>query len=98
MKAPLLALLAVSCLTTGLVRAQTPAPVVLQAATATAAASATAAPSPASTGLDSAIMLQLMREMQATNAATLKRQEAALATLDQLQKAAEELKIFSKRG
>jgi hypothetical protein len=36
--------------------------------------------------------------MQATNAATIKKQEAALATLDELQKAAEEIKIFSKRG
>ena len=32
------------------------------------------------------------------NEATIKKQEAALALLDELQKAAEELKIFSKRG
>jgi len=36
--------------------------------------------------------------METTNAETLKKQEAALATIDELQKAAEELKIFSKRG
>jgi hypothetical protein len=36
--------------------------------------------------------------MQAANTDVLKKQEAALATLDELQKAAEELKIFSKRG
>ena len=36
--------------------------------------------------------------MQAVNDATIKKQEAALATLDELQKAAEEIKIFSKRG
>jgi hypothetical protein len=42
--------------------------------------------------------LQLLLDMQATNAATIKKQEAALATLDELQKAADELKIFSKRG
>jgi hypothetical protein len=42
--------------------------------------------------------VQLLQEMQATNAATIKKQEAALATLDELRKAAEELKIFSKRS
>ena len=36
--------------------------------------------------------------MQATNAATIEKQEAALAALDELEKAANELKIFSKRG
>ena len=36
--------------------------------------------------------------MQATNAATIKKQEAALAVLDELEQAANELKIFSKRG
>jgi hypothetical protein len=36
--------------------------------------------------------------MRETNNLTLKKQEAALLTLDELQKAAEELKIFSKRG
>lgn len=76
--------------------AQTPAPVILQAATPAAvsvkpAAAAPLADTPATT-------LQQLQEMQATNAATIKKQEAALATLDELQKAAEELKIFSKRG
>lgn len=42
--------------------------------------------------------VQLLQEMQATNDATIKKQEAALATLDELQRAAEEIKIFSKRG
>jgi hypothetical protein len=36
--------------------------------------------------------------MEAANADVLKKQQATLATLDELQKAAEELKIFSKRG
>ena len=42
--------------------------------------------------------LQLLQDMQATNAATIKKQEAALAALDELEQAANELKIFSKRG
>jgi hypothetical protein len=36
--------------------------------------------------------------MKATNAATIKKQQATLEMLDELQKAADELKIFSKRG
>jgi hypothetical protein len=100
MKTPLLVAFTCLGLTTGLVEAQTPAPVVIQAATSVPAAAATvAAPnSAASTGLDNRIILQLLQEMQATNAATIKKQEATLLTIDALQKAAEELKIFSKRG
>ncbi len=76
--------------------AQTPAPVILQAATPAPAVSAK--PAAAASADAPATSLQQLQEMQATNAATIKKQEAALATLDELQKAAEELKIFSKRG
>lgn len=76
--------------------AQTPAPVIIQAATP-APVVAPQAPAPAEEA-KSANTLQLLLEMQATNAATIKKQEAALATLEELQKAAEEIKIFSKRG
>ena len=76
-------------------QAQTPAPIIVQAVTPApevakpvAAAQAQGAPS----------VLQLLQEMQAANAATILKQDAALATLDALQKAAEEIKIFSKRG
>ena len=101
MKTPPLAALIFVGLTIGLVEAQTPAPVIIQAATSAPAATAavTAAPnSAANTGLDNRVMLQLLQEMQATNAATIKKQEATLLTIDALQKAADELKIFSKRG
>ena len=78
-------------------RGQAPAPIIIQAATPVPAAVAKptieAAPESAKK-----TTLQSLLEMQATNAATIKKQEAALATLDELQKAAEELKIFSKRG
>lgn len=80
--------------------AQSLAPVVLQAespAPATTAAPSPS-PSPASPSASSQTMLQRLQEMQATNAATIKKQEAALETLDALQKAAEEIKIYSKRG
>ena len=76
-------------------RAQSPAPVIVQAAAPAPSAAPVAAPSAQP---DSKIMLQLLQEMQATNAATIKKQEAALESLDALQKAAEEIKIFSKRG
>jgi len=62
------------------------------------AATTAIAPAPATTAAESKEMLQLLQEMQATNAATIKKQEAALQTLDALQKAAEEIKIYSKRG
>ena len=78
------------------VRAQTPAPIVVQAATPAQAATAVAPP--ASNVTEPAAAIGLLQEMQVTNADVLKKQEAALATLDELQKAAEELKIFSKRG
>ena len=99
MKILLLAALIFVGLTIELIKAQTPAPIIIQAATSAPAAAVAAAPnSAASTGLDNRVMLQLLQEMQATNAATIKKQEATLLTIDALQKAAEELKIFSKRG
>ena len=75
---------------------QTPAPVIIQAATPVPAV--VAKPAAALPGSDTKTTLQLLQEMQATNAATIKKQEAALESLDVLQKAAEEIKIYSKRG
>ncbi len=75
---------------------QTPAPIIIQAATPAPAAVARSVTAVQETNTGST--LQLLQEMLATNDATIKKQEAALATLDELQKAAEELKIFSKRG
>jgi len=86
-------------LTIATVRPQNPAPVVIQAANAVPAApTPRPATAPAASISDPGAVVQLLQEMQTTNAETLKKQEAALATLDELQKAAEELKIFSKRG
>lgn len=95
-----LALLTLSTLLTPVLRAQAPAPVVLQAVTPVPAAvapapAAAAAPASATAGKNT---LRSLTEIQTTNAEILKKQEAALATLDELQKAAEEIKIFSKRG
>jgi hypothetical protein len=88
--------LAVS-ITAGAVLAQTPMVVVPAASAPATAASAPVAPSSAdSTSLSAAI--KLLEEMKATNAETLKKQEALLQQLDELQKAAEQTKAFSKRG
>ncbi len=42
--------------------------------------------------------LVLLQQLKTANAEMLKKQEAVLTTLDALQKAAEEIKIYSKRG
>jgi cell shape-determining protein MreC len=76
-------------------RGQTSVPTILQAASP---APAVVAKSAAAPEIDLKATLQLLQDMQATNAATIKKQEAALAVLDELEQAANELKIFSKRG
>jgi hypothetical protein len=42
--------------------------------------------------------LKTLQEMKAANEEMLRKQEATLQQLDDIQKAAEQLKIFSKRG
>jgi hypothetical protein len=42
--------------------------------------------------------VKALQQAKAANAETLKRQEATLQQLDDLQKAAEQLKVFAKRG
>jgi hypothetical protein len=77
-------------------RAQSPTPIVVQAATAT-----TAAPTPIPLAKDSEpnpIAIRMLQQMKAANEDVLKKQEATLQRLDEIQKAAEQLKIFSKRG
>ena len=86
------------CLRIGLLEAQSPPPdIVVQAASPASATSKTSTAATASTG-DASTMRQILIEMRATNAATIKKQEAALQALDELQKAADEIKTFSKRG
>jgi len=96
------AALAIGVLALGAADAQSP--VIVQpansvpanaAAAAPAAAPVAAAPAGAS---DLKSMLADLQAMQTKNDETIKKQEAALATLDELQKAVEELKVFSKRG
>ena len=77
-------------------QAQTPAPVVVQSAAPAAAPVVQAAPPQA--GAPSQATLQLLQALKAANEETLKKQEATLLQLEELQKAADQLKIYSKRG
>jgi len=96
----LFAVVAFACAFT--LNAQTPKPLVIQAAnmpTVAAAAPTTggaAAAIAASPALAEAI--KQLEQIKAANAETLKKQEETLQHLDQLQKDAEQLKFFSKRG
>lgn len=70
------------------VSAQSPTPVVSTPASTPAATKS----APLSETIKS------LRELKESNEQTLKKQEATLQTLDELQKAADQIKIFSKRG
>lgn len=92
-------LLVLGLISVDAIRGQSPAPVIImQPATPAPAVAAKPANATSAASDDQAAILQQLQQMQSDNAATMKKQEAALATLDELQKAAEELKIFSKRG
>ena len=75
-------------------KAQSPKPIIVQAASATAPASAVAVP-------DNSALLQTaiksLQEARAANSETLKKQEAVLEQLDGMQKNASQLKIFAHR-
>jgi len=77
-------------------RSQTPAPIVIQAQTATTAPVPSTRPSSSSVSMQEAA--SLLEEIKAANEETIKKQQAALDTLDELEKAADQLRIFAKRG
>ena len=83
---------AVALLGLEILRAQTPLPTT-SAKTETAVA-ATVAPNSGTM----ATTLKVLREMKAVNEETLRKQQATLDALDELQKAAEQIKVFTKRG
>jgi hypothetical protein len=78
-------------------QAPTPAMVVVQAANNPApVARVTAAPAPDTGAIRTA--LKALEEVKAANAETLKKQETALQQLDEMQKAADQLRIFAHRS
>jgi hypothetical protein len=84
-------------------KAQSPAPIVVQAASAATvsseAASAATVSAPAAQDFEALqTALKSLQEIKAANDETLKKQEATLQQLDELQKAADQVKIFGKRG
>ena len=80
----------------GMLAAQSPMPVIVPAATpAVTLAQAPAAPD--STGSIQAA-LKMLQEMKAANEETLRKQAATLEQLDELEKAAEQIKVYTKRS
>ncbi len=77
----------------------TPAQIVIQAAT-TASTPVASAKTMAQDSNASSVQaaLKALQQIKSANEETLKRQEATLQQLDDLQKAAEQLKVFAKRG
>jgi hypothetical protein len=95
MRSVALALLLAFALTQ-MLPAQSPMPVIVQAATPAAVSSQTSASSPNSTSLQTA--LKMLQEIKAANEETLQKQAATLQQLDELEKAAEQIKVYTKRG
>lgn len=73
-------------------KAQSPMPVVVPAASAVSTTKADPAAPPA----DAALLRQL-EQMKAANEETIRKQTATLEALEQLQQAAEQLRIFARR-
>ena len=98
MRAKIISIFAVLLITGG-VKAQSPAPIVVQAASGT---SVTSTPSKAVTtapdvhSIPDAI--KLLEQIKAANGEVLAKQKAALERLNELQDAADQLRIFAKRG
>jgi hypothetical protein len=77
------------------VRAQSPAPIVVQAASPATGPSKPAGAPVASSVPDA---IKSLEQLKAANDEVLAKQKAALDQLDELQQAVDELRIFSKRG
>ena len=95
----LVALVALCFVTHASAQQPTPAQVVVQAANVSSTAAAApkqAASNSSSPSVQAAI--KALEQTKAVNEETLKKQEATLQQLDELQKAAEQLKVFAKRG
>ena len=92
-----LSLLASLTLAVSVLHAQTSTPMVVQAA-GPAAAQAQPVTQPGSANAAAGQTLKLLQDMKAANDETLKKQQAVLQQLDDIQKAADQIRIYSKRG
>ena len=95
MRAMALSVLATFALA-GVLPAQSPRPVIVAAATP-AITSAQAPAVPANSGSIQAA-LKILQEMKAANEETLRKQAATLEQLDELEKAADQIRIYTKRN
>jgi hypothetical protein len=82
-------------------KAQSPTPIIVQAAnvpatTATSTSSKSAAAAVDAQSIPAAI--KLLEQIKAANDEVLAKQKAALERLDELQEASDQLQIFAKRG
>ena len=83
----------------GAIRAQSPAPIVVQAASGTTGTSISSKSAAAATDVHSIPdAIKLLEQIKAANDEVLAKQKAALERLDELQDAADQLRIFAKRG
>jgi hypothetical protein len=89
-------LILATCALAGILPAQSPMPVIIQAATP-AVTSAEAPATPENAGSIQAT-LKMLQEMKAANEETLRKQAATLEQLDELAKAADQIRVYSKRG
>ncbi len=85
-----------AALSLGAANAQSPAPIIVQAASSSPVAPKVSAPPVAVSSVPDAI--KALEQVKATNEEVLAKQKAALEKLDELQQAADQLRIFSKRG
>ena len=76
--------------------AQTPVPVIVPAMTPASTAKAPAATTESDNGLSAA--LKLLQEMKAANDEILAKQAATLIQLDELEKEAQQIRIYTKRS
>ena len=96
MRSTLISILTIAAFA-GIVLAQSQMTVVVPAASPVAATVQQPAAAP-SNSVNIQGALRMLQEMKATNEDTLRKQEATLQQLDELEKAADQLKIYTKRG
>ena len=77
--------------------AQSSAPIVVPAASGQVPAKVTPAPANPNAELDPDLV-RMLREMKAANEETLRKQAATLDQLDELQKIADQIRLYTRRG
>ena len=78
--------------------AQSPTPIVVQAIVPAAPVTAAPAQNAVPVVASSDAALKALQEMKAANEAILAKQAATLQQLDEMEKAADQIKIYTKRG